>query len=55
MSRRGIAACLQSARGWADQSGFDYHFVDDRLFDYCPPWYREKVAGDILLMSDLAR
>ena len=50
-----ITACLQSARSWADQNRFDYHFIDDRLFDYCPAWYREKVAGDILLMSDLAR
>jgi hypothetical protein len=50
-----VTTCLQSAETWASQRGFGYHFVDDRFFDYCPPWYRQKVAGDILLMSDLSR
>jgi hypothetical protein len=46
---------MESARAWASQSGFEYRFYDDHLFDFCPTWYREKSGGSILLMSDLAR
>ena len=46
---------MQLTREWAALRGFDYHFVDDRLFDLVPPWYRERVQGNILLVSDLAR
>lgn len=50
-----LEACLQSARNWAAARGFDYRFFDDRFFDFCPPWYRQRVEGNILLQSDLAR
>ncbi len=50
-----IERCLASTRAWAQLHSFDYHFVDDRMFAYAPDWYREKVAGDVLLVSDLAR
>jgi hypothetical protein len=50
-----LDACLGSVRAWAQVQGFDYRFVDDRLFDYAPDWYRIKTGGDVLPVSDLAR
>ncbi|MDJ0947522.1 MAG: hypothetical protein QNJ94_01225 [Alphaproteobacteria bacterium] len=50
-----ITRCLKTVRDWTDRNGFDYAFVDDRMFDYVPDWFREKAAGNILLISDLAR
>ena len=46
---------MQLTREWAALRGFDYHFLDDRFFDLVPPWYRNKVKGNILVTSDLAR
>ena len=39
-----IAQCLASVRDWAARRGFAYDFVDDRFFDYAPPWVRERCA-----------
>jgi hypothetical protein len=50
-----IDRCMGTVRSWASARGFDYGFIDDRLFDYAPPWYRQKVADHVLLLSDLAR
>jgi hypothetical protein len=49
-----IVRCMETARHWARIRGFDYHFVDDRLFDYVPPKFRSKTQNKIIL-SDLAR
>jgi hypothetical protein len=46
---------MQTVKAWAALKGFDYLFIDDRLFDYVPPWYREKVNAQVQLVSDLAR
>jgi hypothetical protein len=46
---------MESVRSWTQTQGFDYRFIDDRMFDYAPAWYREKVKGSVLLISDLAR
>ena len=45
-----VQTCLHSARDWAASRGFEYRFFDDRFFDYCPPWYREKVGKQVLLL-----
>lgn len=50
-----IQQCMQTVKSWTAKQGFDYHFIDDTLFDYVPAWYKEKVGHNILLMSDLAR
>ena len=50
-----VQTCLSSARGWSESRGFDYRFLDDRFFEYCPAWYRDKVGRHLLLLSDLAR
>lgn len=50
-----IARCMGTVREWAASKGFEYAFIDDRLFDYAPRWYRERVGGQVQLVSDLAR
>jgi hypothetical protein len=49
-----ISRCMQTARRWAEIRGFDYHFVDDRLFDYIPQEFRGRTQNKVIL-SDLAR
>jgi hypothetical protein len=49
-----LQACMQSVRAWAAARGFDYHFIDDRLFDYVPGWFKDK-AEHLCPITDLAR
>jgi len=49
-----LQTCMQSVRDWATQQGFEYHFVDDRLFDYVPAWFKDK-AEHLCPITDLAR
>ena len=46
---------MQSARAWADAQRFDYHFIDDRLFDYVPEWYRRGAGTNVQVITNLAR
>ena len=50
-----IERCMDTVRGWAERSGFAYERSDDGLFDRVPPWFRERVGGEPVRMSDLAR
>ena len=50
-----ISKCMETVKDWASLKGYDYHFIDDRMFSYAPDWYREKVKNNVLLVSDLAR
>lgn len=50
-----IERCLASVKSWAEKRGFTYCFIDDELFKYAPSWYREKVEGNVQLVSDLSR
>ena len=50
-----IELCMKTVKDWADINGFDYYFIDDRFFEYVPSWYKDKVNGQFLLVSDLAR
>ncbi len=50
-----VGRCMKSVRRWAEGSGFEYLFVDDRMFDYVPGWYKKKAQGNILLIADLGR
>lgn len=50
-----VGRCMNSVRQWAALSGFEYYFVDDRMFDYVPDWYKKKARGNILLIADLGR
>ena len=40
---------------WAGLKGFEYLFIDDRMFGYAPDWYKQKVDNRVLPVSDLAR
>jgi hypothetical protein len=50
-----ISRCLASVESWAAAARFEYRFIDDALFACVPDWFRAKVDGDLLPMSDLAR
>ncbi|MBW4635814.1 MAG: hypothetical protein KME30_29215 [Iphinoe sp. HA4291-MV1] len=50
-----INTCMQTVKDWATLKDFDYQMIDDKLFDYVPDWYKEKVNGKIQPISDLAR
>jgi hypothetical protein len=50
-----IERCTESARGWAAERGYAYERLDDALFAPVPAWYRDKVGGEPVRMSDLAR
>lgn len=50
-----ITPCMKTVKSWAEKKGFDYEFIDDRLFDYVPDWYIKKTNNNILPISDLAR
>jgi hypothetical protein len=47
--------CMDSAKSWADSRGFDYRFFDDSFFELAPGWFRERCAGQICPLTDLAR
>lgn len=50
-----VAACLDSCRRWATESGFDYEFVDDAFFDYAPDWIRARRSEHFYPVTDIAR
>lgn len=50
-----INTCMQTVKDWATLKNFDYQMIDDKLFDYVPDWYKEKVNGKVQPISDLAR
>lgn len=50
-----ITRCLASVRAWAAGRGYDYRFVDDAILGLVPDWYREKAAGVLPIVTDLAR
>jgi len=50
-----VGSCLASVRAWATAAGYDYEFVDDRLFDHAPAWVRERCGAQILPVTDIAR
>jgi hypothetical protein len=50
-----IHLCLGSVQTWAAAAGYQYEFVDDRLFDYAPGWVREHCGKQLLPITDVAR
>jgi len=50
-----IDTCMAGVRGWAAIRGFDYRFMGDEFLDLVPGWYRDKAAGRLPVVSDLAR
>jgi hypothetical protein len=47
--------CLDSVQGWARDSGFEYRFLDDALFDHVDTDLRDKLRDRPVIASDLAR
>lgn len=50
-----ITRSIETVRRWAEHRGHAYEITDDSFFDPVPPWFRERVLGDKVIMSDLAR
>jgi hypothetical protein len=50
-----ITRCLASVRAWTEQSGYDYRFVDDRIFDLCGSEYLARVGDNKRSITNLAR
>ncbi len=50
-----ITRCMESVKSWSILNGFEYRFIDDRIFDYVPSSYKEKARNNMLLMTDLGR
>ena len=50
-----IELCMQTVRSWATSNEFEYQFIDDRLFNYVPPWFFQKTGKEICPATDFAR
>src|ERR1700691_64233 len=50
-----IERCMDTVRGWAEHRGFAYERTDDGLFYPVPPWCGQRVGGEPVRMSALAR
>lgn len=50
-----MAICMVTVKDWAEKNGYAYEFVDDSLFDFVPPWFREKCKSHVLPQTDIAR
>jgi len=50
-----IQLCLKSGQAWAAACGYDYRFVDDKIFDKVPKWYVENTGHQIPTITDLGR
>lgn len=50
-----LSPCLASVENWCVQQRFDYHFLDDELFEKVPRPLRDKLQGRAPIVADLAR
>ena len=50
-----LQPCLDSVQAWADRAGFEYRFMDDALFEFVDVDLRDKLHGQTVIASDLAR
>ena len=50
-----IQLCLQTGEAWATAAGYEYQFVDDKIFDKIPKWYRRNAGDKIPVLTDLGR
>jgi hypothetical protein len=50
-----IQRCMASVRAWAELHGYDYEFMDDRIFDLCGSDYLAQVGDDKRSITNLAR
>jgi hypothetical protein len=50
-----IDACMAQTRAWALARGYDYRAIGDEIFDLGPDWFRARLAGRKLPLTDLGR
>ena len=50
-----LESCLSSVRHWCELNRFTYQFIGDELFDSMPEDIQEKLNGQRVIASDLAR
>lgn len=50
-----LGACVESVRQWSAHRGYQYCFVDDKIFSLLPDGFRHKFAGRAAMLSDYAR
>lgn len=50
-----LQPCLDSVEAWARVQGYDYRFIDDRIFDLLEPELAGAIRGQSVIASDLAR
>ena len=50
-----LQRCLDSVANWARVKGYDYRFVDDQIFELLEAELAEKIHGQAVIASDLAR
>ena len=47
--------CVESVAAWARGRGWEYRYVDDRLLEITPAWFRERCGAQKLPVTDLGR
>ncbi|WP_405232436.1 hypothetical protein [Lentisalinibacter salinarum] len=50
-----LGRCLASVENWAGAAGYEYRFIGDELFDPIPDHLRERLRGQPVVASDIAR
>ena len=50
-----VSRCMRSVADWSQQQGYDYHCIDDALFDWVTPALRAKLQDRTPILADLAR
>lgn len=50
-----LSDCIDSVKSWSDQNQFDYHFMEDELFEYLTPALQQKTRNHKVVATDLAR
>lgn len=50
-----LALCMNSVKDWATASGYAYHCLDDRFFEFAPAPVHERCAGNLYAITDICR
>ncbi|CAA0090772.1 Uncharacterised protein [BD1-7 clade bacterium] len=50
-----LRRCMFSVEAWAENSDYEYRFVDDSLFDLVDSWVLEKTQEQRVIATDIAR
>lgn len=50
-----LERCTRSVKDWAALRDYAYRYVDDRLLEIVPAWFRERCGAQRLVATDLGR